>query len=182
VWFHADDREKRLNVITDIEDAAIYIRKAWALNGVAPKIGVSGASYGGYSSLYAMTRFAGSYDAGVSVVGMSNLVTFLQNTAPYRRSLRTPEYGDLEKDREALIKLSPVTYIDQLKAPLMIIQGVNDPRVPVGEAVQFQRTLEAKGVPSSLIIFADEGHGAEKKDNQVYEYGHMIEFFKKHLM
>ena len=128
-----------------------------------------------------MTKFAGTYDAGMAAVGMSNLVTFLQNTAPYRRALRMPEYGDLEKDREALVALSPVTYIDQLKSPLMIVQGVNDPRVPVGEALQFQSILEKKGIPSSLILFADEGHGAEKKDNQVLQTGHILEFFKKHL-
>jgi len=177
-WLHADDQAKRLNVITDIEDAAKFIRSHWKIT----KIGVMGGSYGGYSTLMAMTRFAGSYDAGVAVVGMSNLVTFLQNTAPYRRALRTPEYGELDKHREALVTLSPITYIDQLKAPLMIIQGVNDPRVPVGEALQIQKTLETKRIPSSLILFADEGHGTEKKDNQVLQTGHTLEFFKKHLL
>lgn len=177
-WLHADDQAKRLNVITDIEDAAKFIRANWKVT----KIGVMGGSYGGYSTLMAMTKFAGSYDAGAATVGMSNLITFLQNTAPYRRALRTPEYGDLEKDREALIALSPVTYIHQLKAPLMIVQGVNDPRVPAGEALQFQKILEQKGIPSQLILFADEGHGAEKKDNQVLQTGHMLEFFKKHLV
>jgi len=177
VWLHSDDQAKRLNVITDIEDAAKYIRANWKVT----KIGVMGGSYGGYSTFMAMTKFAGTYDAGVAGVGMSNLVTFLQNTAPYRRALRTPEYGDLIKDKAALIALSPVTYIEQLKSPLMIVQGANDPRVPVGEAIQFQQALERKKIPSSLIIFADEGHGSEKKDNQVLEIGHTLEFFKKHL-
>jgi dipeptidyl aminopeptidase/acylaminoacyl peptidase len=88
-----------------------------------------GGSYGGYSTLYAMTKFAGAFDAGVANVGMSNLLTFLENTAPYRRQLRISEYGDPVKDRESLIRLSPMTYVDQLKSPLMIIQGANDPRV-----------------------------------------------------
>ena len=140
-----------------------------------------GGSYGGYSTLMAMTRFAGAYDAGVSNVGMSNLVTFLQNTAPYRRILRTSEYGDLEKDREALVKLSPITYIDQLKAPLLIIQGVSDPRVPVGEALQMFESLKKKGIQSDLILFADEGHGSQKRGNQVLEWGHELQFFNKHL-
>lgn len=176
-WLHSDDQAKRLKVITDIEDAAKYIRASWKVT----KVGVMGGSYGGYSTLMAMSKFAGAYDAGVSNVGMSNLVTFLQNTAPYRRALRIPEYGDLEKDREALIALSPVTYINQVKSPLMIIQGVNDPRVPAGEALQIQKLLESKKIPSSLILFADEGHGAEKKDNQVLQIGHTLEFFKKYL-
>ena len=93
-----------------------------------------------------MTMFAGAYDAGASIVGISNLVTFLQNTAPYRRMLRISEYGDPEKDHEALVKLSPITYIDRVKAPLLLIQGANDPRVPVGEAIQIHDALEAKKV------------------------------------
>ena len=177
-WLASDDQAKRLKVITDIEDVAKYIRANWKIT----KIGVMGGSYGGYSTLMAMTKFSGTYDVGVAIVGMSNLVTFLQNTAPYRRALRTPEYGDLEKDREALIALSPVTYINQVKSPLMIIQGVNDPRVPAGEALQIQKLFENKKVPSSLILFADEGHGSEKKSNQILEIGHAVEFFKKHLL
>ena len=140
-----------------------------------------GWSYGGYSTLLAMTRYAGAYDAGVALVGMSNLVSFLNNTAPYRRALRVSEYGDPEKDKESLLRLSPVTYVKNVKSPLMIIQGANDPRVPVGEAVQMQQIFDKKGIPSQLIIFADEGHGSSKKENQILEIGNMIEFFKKHL-
>lgn len=180
-WFHADDAAKRLNVISDIEDAALYIKKEWAVNGQAPKVGVMGWSYGGYSTLLAMTKYAGSYDAGVALVGMSNLLTFLNNTAPYRRALRTPEYGDPVADKEALIKLSPSSYLAQLKSPLMIIQGVNDPRVPVGEAVQIQNALKARQVESSLILFVDEGHGTSKRSNKVLELGHTLNFLKKNL-
>ena len=97
-WLHADDGPKRLEVITDIEDAAKYIRASWGKDGKPPKIGVTGGSYGGYSMLMAMTYFAGAYDAGVEQVGISNLITFLANTAPYRRSLRISEYGDPVKD------------------------------------------------------------------------------------
>src|SRR5205823_12859430 len=125
-WFHADDGPKRLAVITDIEDCAKYIRKAWAKGGKAPKVGVTGGSYGGYSTLMAMTYFAGAYDAGVEEVGISNLVTFLMNTAPYRRILRTSEYGDPVKDKDALVKLSPITYVKNVSAPLLLIQGVTD--------------------------------------------------------
>ena len=138
-WFHADDGPRRLDIITDIEDASRFIRKEWAVNGVSPKVAIVGGSYGGYSALMGMTMFAGAYDAGVDIVGISNLLTFLENTAPYRRALRVNEYGDPEKDRDALVKLSPVTYIDRVKAPLLIIQGANDPRVPAGEAIQIAR-------------------------------------------
>lgn len=180
-WINADNGAKRLNVITDIRDCANYIRSKWARDGKSPKIGVFGGSYGGYSTQVAMTMFAGSYDAGVSVVGMSNLVTFLNNTAPYRRILRINEYGDPEKDGEALRKLSPMTYLDQINAPMMLIQGLNDPRVPAGEAIQMHESMQKKNIPSQLVIFADEGHGASKRENQVKQYGYILEFFNKHL-
>lgn len=181
-WIDIDNGPKRENVITDIQDAALWIKNNWkTADGKSPKVGVMGWSYGGYSTLMAMTRFAGTYEAGVALVGMSNLVSFLNNTAPYRRILRISEYGDPEKDKDSLMRLSPVTYVDQVKSPLMIIQGANDPRVPVGEALQIQETLAKKKIDSQLIVFADEGHGSAKKDNQVLEIGHTIEFMKKHL-
>ena len=180
-WIHADDGPKRLNIITDIEDAALWARKRFVDNGIAPKVGIAGGSYGGYSSLAGMTMFAGAYDAGAEVVGISNLLTFLQNTAPYRRILRASEYGDVDQDREALIKLSPITYLDRLKGPMLLIQGASDPRVPVGEALQFYDALKARGVDSELLIFPDEGHGAQKRDNRVFQIGYTLRFFEKHL-
>ena len=181
-WLNADNGRDRLKVIGDIEDAALHIRRNWQVNGIEPKVGVTGGSYGGYATLMAMSKFAGSYDAGVSNVGMSNLVTFLNNTAPYRRILRISEYGDPAQDRQALLELSPITYSDRIKAPLLIIQGANDPRVPVGEAVQMQKLLEQKNIPSQLVIFADEGHGSSKRSNQVLQIGYTLDFFKKHLL
>jgi dipeptidyl aminopeptidase/acylaminoacyl peptidase len=180
-WLHADNGARRLEVVTDIEDAARHIRTAWAKDGKAPRIGVYGGSYGGYSVLMAMTYFAGAYDAGVSVVGIANLHTFLANTAPYRRILRASEYGDPEADKEALVKLSPTTYADRVKAPILIIQGLNDPRVPAGEALVIHGALEARGIERGLVIFPDEGHGMKKRANQVLAMGHTLAFFQKHL-
>jgi dipeptidyl aminopeptidase/acylaminoacyl peptidase len=180
-WLDSDNGAKRLEVITDIEDCALYIKKAWARDGAAPKIGVSGGSYGGYSAMMAMTRFAGTYDAGVAEVGMSNLLSFMLNTAPYRRILRANEYGDPEKDKETLLKLSPITYVGGIKGPLLIIQGANDPRVPVGEAVQMYEAAKAKGLGAELIIYPDEGHGSAKRSNQVLSIGHTVGFFEKNL-
>ena len=180
-WLHADDGPKRLGVITDIEDVARYIKTAWAKDGVAPKIGVTGGSYGGYATLMAMTYFAGAYDAGVQQVGISDLRSFLRNTAPYRRILRISEYGDPDKDAAALATLSPITHVDKLRAPLLSIQGVNDPRVPVGEAIQIYRALVRRNIPGGLILFADEGHGATKRENRALAFGHTIAFFEKYL-
>jgi dipeptidyl aminopeptidase/acylaminoacyl peptidase len=180
-WLHADDGPKRLGVITDIEDCARFIRDRWAAGGQAPRIGITGASYGGYSTLVGMSMFAGAYDSGVAVVGMSNLATFLDHTAAYRRQLRITEYGDPVRDADALRRLSPITYIDRVAAPLLIIQGANDPRVPVGEALQMQAALDRRRAGSRLIIFGDEGHGSQKRDNRVQEVGHTLQFFLEHL-
>jgi dipeptidyl aminopeptidase/acylaminoacyl peptidase len=180
-WSHADDGAKRLGVITDIDDAAKWAKQTFSSNGKDPKLGVYGGSYGGYSVLMAMTMFAGDYDAGVDIVGISDLRTFLRNTAPYRRILRISEYGDPDADADALAKLSPMTYIDRAKAPLLIVQGASDPRVPAGESIQIHDALEKKGVPCDLTIFPDEGHGAQKRENRVYTLAKSIAFFTKHL-
>jgi dipeptidyl aminopeptidase/acylaminoacyl peptidase len=180
-WLEADNGAKRLDVIADIEDAGKALRARYTRNGRAPRIAITGGSYGGYSALIGMSMFAGTYDVGVSIVGISNLVTFLQNTAPYRRALRASEYGDLEKDAEALKKLSPTSYLDRVKAPLLIIQGVDDPRVPAGEAIQIQEALEARNVPSKLILIEGEGHGAARRGAQVIMIGHMLQFLESQL-
>ncbi|MFO1312770.1 MAG: prolyl oligopeptidase family serine peptidase [Burkholderiales bacterium] len=180
-WLDADNGPRRLEVIGDIRDAGSYVKERFARNGKAPKVGVTGGSYGGYATLVAMTMFAGTYDAGVSVVGMSNLESFLRNTAPYRRALRNSEYGDPVRDAEALRKLSPVTYIDRVKAPILIIQGVNDPRVPVGEALQMHDALRKRGTEAQLMLFPDDGHGASRRKSAAQQIGHTIRFFDQHL-
>ena len=180
-WSHADDGPKRLSTITDIADAAKWARQSFSSNGKEPKLGVFGGSYGGYSVLMAMTMFAGDYDAGVDIVGISDLRTFLRNTAPYRRILRISEYGDPDADADALAKLSPMTYIDRVKSPLFIVQGASDPRVPAGESIQIHDALVKKGVPCQLTIFPDEGHGAQKRENRVYTLAQSIAFFTKQL-
>jgi dipeptidyl aminopeptidase/acylaminoacyl peptidase len=180
-WLDADNGARRLDVIGDIDDAGRWIRANWVRNGKAPRIGAMGGSYGGYATLVAMTMFAGTFDAGAAIVFMSNLDTFLRNTAPYRRALRVTEYGDPERDAEALRRLSPSSYLDRVQGPLLLIQGVNDPRTPVGEAVALHEALAKRGANSTLILFPDEGHGAGKRSNQVLEIGHILRFFDEHL-
>jgi len=180
-WLHADDGPKRLGVITDIEDAATWARTRFAAQGRTPRVGIYGWSYGGYSVLMGMSMFAGAYDAGVDLVGISDLRTFLRNTAPYRRILRINEYGDPERDADVLSKLSPITYVDRVRAPLLIEQGGSDPRVPVGEAIQMYDRIKRRALDCDLAIYPDEGHGASKRENLALMFGHTIEFFKRHL-
>jgi dipeptidyl aminopeptidase/acylaminoacyl peptidase len=80
------------------------------------------------------------------------------------------------------VKLSPITYIDKVSAPLLLLQGASDPRVPVGEAIQMHDALEKRGVPTKLVIFPDEGHGAQKRENKVVEIGATLDFFETHLL
>lgn len=180
-WLHADDGPKRLEVITDIEDASRHIRAVWAKDGQAPKVGIMGESYGGYAAMLGLTMFAGAYDAAVELVGPSNLVSFLENTAPYRRAMRISEYGDPVKDRDALLQLSPVTFVARAKAPLLMMQGANDPRVPVSEALQMLEALKPGGQPNQLFVFPDEGHVMQRHSNKALLYGHALRWFETHL-
>jgi len=180
-WLQADNGIKRLDVITDIRDCADFIRKNWKKGDKVPKIGITGGSYGGYSTLVGASMFADSFDAGFAVVGMSSLITFIENTAPYRRALRMNEYGDPTKDREAMLKLSPVSYIDKVTKPLLIAHGATDPRVPVGEAVQFFETVKKNNPNAQLIVFPDEGHGVAKRPNIVLYNSYAVDFFEKYL-
>jgi dipeptidyl aminopeptidase/acylaminoacyl peptidase len=180
-WLEADNGAKRLEVITDIEDAGRYWREKATRGGKSPKVGITGASYGGYSTLVGMTVFAGTYDAGAAIVAVSSLESFLRNTAPYRRQLRITEYGDPDKDAEALRKLSPMSHLDRMKGALLLIQGVDDPRAPVGEAIQLHEALVARGASSELILLEGEGHGSAHRSSQVMEYGHTLRFLERHL-
>ncbi len=181
-WLDADNGPRRLEVITDVEDAGRHLRARFSRAGETAKVAVTGGSYGGYSALMAMTMFAGAYDAGVSVVGISDLRTFLRNTAPYRRVLRVTEYGDPERDTEALRRLSPMSYLDRVRSPLLLIQGLDDPRVPAGESLQIHEALQTRGVPSQLILLEGEGHGAIRRPGRAIVTGHTLRFFEEHLL
>ena len=119
--------------------------------------------------------------AGVDIVGMSSLVTFLENTSEYRRAVREREYGTLAHDREFLVRASPITYLDAIAAPLFVIHGANDPRVPLSEAEQIKAALDAKGVPCELRVYGDEGHGLAKRGNRLDAYPAALAFLEQHL-
>jgi dipeptidyl aminopeptidase/acylaminoacyl peptidase len=178
-YLHADDVEKRLDSVKDLAAVARWTK---AQPGVDPgAVGVLGGSYGGYMVLAALTEFPDEFAAGVSIVGIANFVTFLERTGAWRRALREAEYGSLEKDRALLEAISPLAKADRITAPLMLIQGANDPRVPASEAEQMAAAIRARGGKVEYLLYADEGHGLSKLANRLDAYPKMAAFLEKYL-
>ena len=139
-----------------------------------------GGSYGGFMVLASLTEYPDLWAAGVDIVGIANFVTFLENTGDWRRSHREAEYGSLEDDREFLESISPVNHADEIRAPLLVLHGANDPRVPVDEAEQIVDEA-SEHVPTEQRIFEDEGHGFTKLDNKITAYGAVVDFLDEHV-
>jgi dipeptidyl aminopeptidase/acylaminoacyl peptidase len=143
-----------------------------------------GGSYGGYMSLAVATHYADRIAGSIDVVGISNFVSFLQNTESYRRDLRRVEYGD-ERDPEMRAwfeKMAPLNNADKISKPILVVQGKNDPRVPYTEAVQIVETLKKRGTPVWFILANDEGHGFAKKPNADYQFYATVEFARQTLL
>lgn len=176
---HLDDKERREDSVRDIAE----LGKALALRPeIDPKrIALYGGSYGGYMVLAGLTLYPDMWAAGVDIVGIANFKTFLEQTAPYRRALREAEYGSLEKDAALLEKISPIHKVEKIRAPLMVIHGTNDPRVPIGEAKQIAAALEKRAVPVQLLTFDDEGHGLAKLKNRLVAYPAVVKFLDQHV-
>ena len=150
----------------------------------ADRIAVTGGSYGGHMTLAISTFYSNRIRCSIDVVGMSNLVTFLEHTEAYRRDLRRVEYGD-ERDpkmREFLEKIAPMNNIEKIKKPMLVVAGKNDPRVPVSESDQIVAALKQEGTPVWYIMAKNEGHGYQKKENQDYEFYAAVEFLEEYLL
>lgn len=148
------------------------------------RIAVTGGSYGGHMTLAISTFYSDRIRCSVDVVGMSNLVTFLEHTEGYRRDLRRVEYGD-ERDpkmREFLERIAPMNNIEKIKKPMLVVAGKNDPRVPVSESNQIVEALKKEGTPVWYIMAKDEGHGFQKKANQDYQFYATVEFLEEYLL
>jgi dipeptidyl aminopeptidase/acylaminoacyl peptidase len=159
-----DDTTLRLSSVRDL--AALH---DWLASvGLDPnRAALYGASYGGYMVLAGVAFQPERWAAGVDIVGVSDLVTFLENTSAYRRAHREHEYGSLTKDRDFLISASPLRHADAIRAPLFVIHGRNDPRVPVGQTEQMVARLRERKVPCELVIYEDEGHGLARLANKL---------------
>ncbi|MDX6375896.1 MAG: hypothetical protein QOE98_199 [Gaiellaceae bacterium] len=172
-----DDVELRPNAVRDLAELAVELG---ADRGVP--VGVMGGSYGGYMTLAAITEYPALWRAAVDIVGIADFVTFMERTGSYRRRLREAEYGSLEHHRELLERLSPLHRVDAIVAPLMVIHGANDPRVPVQEAEQIVAALQERGREVVYLRYEDEGHGLVRLQNRIDAYPQVAAFLERYLL
>jgi len=175
-YLKMDNDYLRENTVKDIGALLDWIARQPELD--KNRVCVYGGSYGGYMVLACMFHYNDRLKAGIEQVGISNFVTFLENTQEYRRDLRRVEYGD-ERDpkmREFMISISPTTNANKITKPLLVGQGLNDPRVPAGEAEQIVGTVRKNGGEVWYILAKDEGHGFAKKVNRDY-FGNAVSLF-----
>ncbi len=148
------------------------------------RVAVFGGSYGGYMVLASAVHFSDRLSAAVDIVGISNFVTFLENTQDYRRDLRRMEYGD-ERDpdmRAFLQRISPLTNAERIAIPMLVIQGENDPRVPASEASQIVEALRNRDIPVWYIRALNEGHGFDRKENRDVQQQAVMMFLDRYLV
>jgi dipeptidyl aminopeptidase/acylaminoacyl peptidase len=176
---HLDDVELRLDSVRDLGALHGWLAAQPDLDG--DRVAIYGRSYGGYMVLAALAFQPELWAAGVESVGISNLVSFLENTSAYRRAAREREYGRLDRDRDFLVEASPLTHVDAIRAPLFVQHGANDPRVPLGETEQIHRVLTEKGIRCDLLVHEDEGHGISRRENRVEFFERAAAFLEDEL-
>ncbi len=174
-----DNYKKRPDAVRDVALAADFLKSSGYVDG--KKIAVMGGSYGGYMALAQATMYPEIWAAVVDVVGVANWSTIFKTTGPWRRSHRAAEYGDPEKDPEFMHSISPINFVDRIRAPLIVVQGANDPRVPKGESDQMVEKVRARGTPVEYLVFADEGHGLAKRHNRIQGYTAIADFLDKYV-
>ena len=178
-YTHLDDVAQREDSVKDLAAAHQWLITG---GGADPKrVAVMGGSYGGYMTMAAVTLYPDLWAAAVNTVGIVNWETFLQNTSSYRRRQREVEYGRLDRDIEFLRRISPIKKIDQIKTPLFVIHGKNDPRVPYTEAEQVVKALKDRGAVVEYKLYDDEGHGISKLKNRLDLYPLVAGFLDKYM-
>ncbi len=177
-----DNADKREDSVRDIGALLDWIATRPELD--ASRVAVVGGSYGGYMVLASMVHFNDRLRAGVDLVGISNFVTFLENTSDYRRDLRRVEYGD-ERDpemRAVLERISPNNHAAKIGKPLFVVQGLNDPRVPASESEQMVEVIREHGGTVWYLLAKDEGHGFDKKSNRDFFTHASVLFLERFLV
>ena len=172
----------RENSVKDIGAFLDKLQVDPAIDGA--RMAVQGGSYGGYMCYASAIRYGDRFKAADCIVAISNFATFLENTQSYRRDLRRVEYGDerIPAQRKQLLAISPLTSVDRLTIPLMVVTGGNDPRVPQSEADQMVAAVRAKGRTAWHLIGQNEGHGFGKKENVDYQFWTELMFWRANLL
>ncbi|HQU85748.1 MAG TPA: S9 family peptidase [Pyrinomonadaceae bacterium] len=176
---HLDDVRKREDSVKDLAYSVEWLKTSGGAD--AKRIAVMGGSYGGYMTMAAVTLYPELWAAAVNTVGIVNWETFLKNTSGYRRRQREVEYGMLDKDLDFLRSISPIAKIDKIKAPLFVIHGKNDPRVPYTEAEQVVKALKDRNAVVQYKLYDDEGHGIAKLKNRLDLYPQVADFLDKYM-
>lgn len=177
-----DNGFKREDSVRDIGALLDWMQGQKTLD--ASRVVVMGGSYGGYMALATATNYSDRIRGAINVVGISNFVTFLERTEGYRRDLRRVEYGD-ERDakmREFLLSISPLNQANQIKQPLFVVHGKNDPRVPLNEAEQIVATVRKTGTPVWYLMATNEGHGFARKENYDFQFYATVLFVQEFLL
>jgi dipeptidyl aminopeptidase/acylaminoacyl peptidase len=176
-----DNLRRRPDAVRDMEDALTWLDADGRTD--ASRAAVMGGSYGGFMTLAALTTFPGRFRAGVAIVGVSNWITALEGASPQLKAGDRLEYGDVDDpgDRAFFVELSPITHVDRVRDPVMVLHGANDPRDPVTESDQFVRAVRERGGEVEYLRFPDEGHGVRKLENRVAAYRRVARFLERHL-
>jgi dipeptidyl aminopeptidase/acylaminoacyl peptidase len=177
-----DDTLKRGDAVKDIGAVLDWVARSDRLD--PTRVAALGGSYGGFMSLACLTNYPDRFRCAVDNVGIANFVTFLRDTSDYRRGNRRLEYGDERKPevRAFLEQLSPANHADRIRAPLLIVQGRNDPRVPFTEAERMRDAIRAQGGTVWFVMAADEGHGFAKKSNADFQFQATVLFLREFLL
>jgi len=176
---HLDDVRKREDSVKDLAAAVDWLKSS---GGADPKrIAVMGGSYGGYMTLAAITLYPDLWAAAIEMFGIANFETNLTNTSGYRRKQREREYGTLANDLDFLKSVSPIYKVNRIRAPLLVFQGRNDPRVPYTEAEQIVKALRDRNAPVEYTLFPDEGHGFVKLPNRIVVYTKTADFLDRYM-
>lgn len=178
---HLDDRRERPKAVLDMADALDYLARDGHVD--ATRAAVMGGSYGGFMAFAGLTMLPDRFAAGVSLIGVSNWVSALEGASPQLKASDRFEYGDIDdpEDRAFFLEISPITYVDRVRAPLMVVHGANDPRDPVTESDQFVRAIRARGGTVEYLRFPDEGHGVRKLPNRIITYRRVAAFLEREL-
>jgi dipeptidyl aminopeptidase/acylaminoacyl peptidase len=166
--------------LADLRSVAEWMRSHPELD--PDRLGVMGGSYGGFASLTCVTRLPEFWRCGVDVFGPANLVTILENDPPNWRRWNKLWIGDLDTDRESLIQRSPITYVENVRCPLLVIQGDNDPRVPREESDQLVDRMRELGRPVEYVTLGDEGHGFVRLDSRQLVFDRIAQFLDRYLL